>query len=329
MGKTDKPIVAIDLGGTKILAGVIGSDHRIIALDKRATKAETGPAKVIDRIIKTARGAVKAAGLEMADIAAVSVGSPGPLDPVEGVILRTPNLPGWENVPLAAKLSKRLDLPAFVENDVTLGTLGEHAAGAGVGAEDIIGIFVGTGIGGGLVLDGKLRGGWRNAAAEIGHMIVLADGPVCGCGNRGCAEALASRTAIERDIWSGISAGRESLIPKLMRKSGRDRLTSGVLAEAFEAGDTLVQDVMGRAQFYLGLLVASAVNMIDAEIVVFGGGVAEAMDDHFLDPIRRVAYQNFINKRQARDVRIVAAKLGDHAALIGAAVLARQRLRAK
>jgi glucokinase len=155
---------------------------------------------------------------------------------------------------------------------------------------------------------------------------LLADGPVCGCGKRGCVEALASRTAIERDIWAGIKAGRDSLVPEIMKRDNRDRLTSGVLAEAYQENDPLVTEVISRAQFHLGILTASIVNFLDPEMVIFGGGVVEALGTGLLEPIRRVAYQYFINKRNARDVQIVPAKLGDNAALLGAAVLARLKL---
>lgn len=323
-GTSDKPVIGMDLGGTKILAGVVSTDGKVLGMAKRATKAAAGPDAVIERMIKTAQEAVEAAGLKMGDIAAVGTGAPGPLDPDRGVVLRTPNLVGWDDVPLAEKLGDGLGMPAFIENDVNLGTLGEHALGAGKGVRDMVGIFVGTGIGGGLILDGMLRQGWRKACAEVGHMIMLAEGPLCGCGNRGCLEALASRTAIERDIWGGIKAGRESMIPGLMGKS--DRLTSGALAEAWEKDDPLVREVLGRSQFYLGLAVASLVNLVDPEMIVLGGGVIEALGEQYLEPIRAVAYQYFINKRGARDVKIVPAKLGDLAGLLGAATWARQQL---
>jgi glucokinase len=157
-------------------------------------------------------------------------------------------------------------------------------------------------------------------------MIMLPEGPICGCGHRGCVEALASRTAIERDIWAGIAQGRESLIPEILKRDDKPRLTSGVLAEALKRGDPLVAEVIGRSQFYLGLLVASIVNFIDPEMMILGGGVVEALGDGFLVPIRRVAYQYFANQLNARDVKIVPAKLGDNAGVLGAAVYARQRL---
>jgi len=277
-------------------------------------------------MVKTVREAVEAAELEMADIVAAGAGAPGPLDPDLGIILDTPNLVGWQDVPLGKMLTERLGVPCFIENDVNLGTLGEYALGAGRGVKSLVGIFVGTGIGGGLILDGTLWQGWRKAAAEIGHMILLAEGPYCNCGNRGCLEALASRTAIERDIWAGIKAGRESLIPEIMGKEERERLTSGALAEAWHKGDPLVHEVLGRVQFYLGLAVASVVNFIDPEMVVLGGGVIEALGNQFLEPIRAVAYQYFLNKRGAKDVQIVPSRLGDQAGILGAATWARYKL---
>ena len=325
--KNDKrPVIGIDLGGTKILAGVVDDGGKVLGTAKRPTKPETGAEAIVDRMARVAREAIEIAGLKIGDLAALGAGVPGPLDPEEGMVISAPNLPGWHNVPLAAMIGERLTLPVFIENDVRLGTLGEFTMGTGRGACDMAGIFIGTGIGGGLILNGKLRQGWRKNAGELGHMILLPDGPVCGCGNRGCLESLASRTAMERDILAGIDAGRASLVPKLMEGEGRGRLTSGVLAEAIRNNDALVCDVMARAQHYLGLAVASIVNLLDLERVILGGGVVEALGDPFLEPIREVAYQNFINKRKARKVLILPAKLGDMAGLLGAAVYARERL---
>lgn len=322
----DGPVIGVDLGGTKILAGVVSGDGALLGQSKRPTKPSIGVDGVIDRMAKTVREAIEAAGLKLSDVVGLGTGAPGPLDPDKGIVLHTPNLP-WVNVPLAKMLSGRLDdLPVFIENDVNLGTYGECTFGAGKGAQDVVGIFVGTGIGGGLVLGGELRQGWRKACAEVGHMILLADGPVCGCGKRGCVEALASRTAIERDIWAGIKMGRESLIPQMLGSDSRERLTSGALAEAYRKGDPLVTEVLGRAQFYLGLLVASVVNFVDPELIILGGGVVEALGESFLAPIQAVAYQYFINQDGAKNVAIVPAKLGDNAALMGAAAYARTRL---
>ncbi len=323
--RLNNPVVGVDMGGTKILAGVVTEEGNIIGMAKRATKPADGADKVIERIVRTVQDAVANAKLKLDDIAGIASGTPGPLDPDSGIVISAPNL-GWDNVPLAKLLSRALDMPVFIENDVNIGTLGEAALGAGKGVKDLIGIFVGTGIGGGIILDGMLWQGWRKTAGEVGHMILLPEGPLCGCGRRGCAESLASRTAIERDILAGIALGRESLVPEILKREDKTRLTSGILAEALKKGDPLVGEVIGRTQYYLGLLVASIVNFIDPEMVILGGGVVEALGDDFLVPIRRVAYQYFINQRNAKDVKIVPAKLGDNAGVLGAAVYARQRL---
>ena len=321
---TGSHVIGMDLGGTKILAAVVDDDGRIVAEAKVKTRPEKGPDTVIERMAEAAREAVQRLKLPWDAIRGVGVGAPGPVDPDAGIVHHTPNLPGWEEVPLASQLGESLGVPVFLENDVNLGTLGEYMLGAGQGTKDMVGIFVGTGIGGGLILDGKLHSGYRHAAAEIGHMILLADGPVCGCGKRGCVEALASRTAIERDIWLGIRAGRKSLIPELTGGEP-ERLTSGVLAQAMRESDPLVSEVVGRAQWYLGLLTASIVNLVDPEMIVFGGGLIEALGDDFLLPIRVTARQYFIQQAGADKVRIVATKLGDHAVVLGAAALARQK----
>jgi glucokinase len=316
-------VIGIDLGGTKILGAAVDRNGRIVADAKTKTKPEDGPDAVIERIARTARQAARRAKLGWVDVGGIGIGAPGPMDPTTGVVYNPPNLPGWDEIPVGPRLAETLGVPVYVENDVNLGTLGEYALGAGQGTADMVGIFVGTGVGGGLILNGELRSGFRHSAGELGHMIVLADGPVCGCGRRGCLESVASRTAIERDIHLGLGAGRESRISELMGDGGR--LTSGVLAQAVRQGDPLVTEIMGRAQWYLGLLTASVVNLVDPEMVVFGGGVVEALGEQFLAPIRVTARQYYIQQAGADRVRIVAAKLGDHAGVLGAAVLARQK----
>ncbi len=326
MPKKKKParyVIGMDLGGTKILAAVVNKRGRIQGEAKTKTRPDEGPEAILKRMAAVARQAVRNAQVDWSAIQGLGVGAPGPLNPETGIVHHAPNLPGWDEVPLAPRLSKLLGIPVFLENDVNLGTLGEHVLGAGRGTKDMAGIFVGTGVGGGLILGGKLRSGYRHAAAEVGHMVVLAGGPVCGCGKQGCLEALASRTAIERDIRAALNTGRESLVSGLSK--GDEPLTSGILAEAFRQGDPLVTEVLSRAQWYLGLLTASIVNLIDPEMVVLGGGLVEAMGEEFLEPIRQTARQHFIQQADADQVQIVAARLGDHAGVLGAAVLAWQR----
>jgi glucokinase len=281
---------------------------------------------VIERMVESVESVIGIADVKRSRVRAIGIGSPGPLDPVNGVIIDTPNLPGWTNVPLAKLIEEKTGIPTFVENDVNAGTYGEFALGAGRGKRDVIGIFVGTGIGGGLICDGKLRSGFRHNAGELGHVVLMVDGPYCGCGKKGCLEALASRTAIVRDIRAGIAAGRKSIVPELMKERGR--ITSSVLSKAVEAGDALAVEVMAQAQYYLGVYVGSAVNFYDPEAVVLGGGVIEAMGEAFLEPIRKVARQYFISQQDADKVEIVAAKLGDYAGVLGAAMLGQERARA-
>jgi glucokinase len=210
-----------------------------------------------------------------------------------------------------------------VENDVNIGTLGEHVMGAGRGTKDMVGIFVGTGVGGGIILDGQLRGGARHAAGEVGHMVVAAGGPYCGCGRQGCLEAVASRTAIERDLRAGIQNGRENRLTRVGERRLK-RMTSGVLAQAWADGCPLTREVLGRVQWYLGLHAAAIVNLLDPEMLVYGGGLIEALGDRFLEPVRVVARQHYIYQ-QGAPVQIVTAKLGDNAAVLGAAVVAQRR----
>ncbi len=311
---------AIDLGGTKVLAAIVDENHQIVATAKVKTDVSGGPESVVEQMAAGVIKAAKKAGIDPADLVAVGACAPGPVNPETGIVSRAVNL-GWtEPLPLGKLLSKHLGgTPVLVDNDVNVGIYGEVVAGAAKGKKDVIGIFVGTGIGGGLVLDGKLRRGSRWGAGELGHSIILADGPVCGCGNRGCIESLSSRTALERDVRRALEAGRTSVISELMEAKG-GRMTSGVIDSAVRAGDDLINELMGRSNRYLGLFTASMVNVLDPEMVVFGGGVVEKLGDLMLDPIRTVAEANYLQKEGT--VEIVAAQLSDHAAIIGAAALA-------
>jgi len=324
---TDKPVVGVDLGATKVLAGVVNANHTILATAKRATKGGQGVEAVVERLAKTVKDAVKRADLSLDDIAGVCSAAPGALNPDDGIVRFAPNMEGWENIPFAHLLSEQLSgVPVFIENDGNLGALGELTLGVARGVKNMVGIFVGTGIGGGIVLDGKVWRGSHMTAGEIGHMVVLADGPVCGCGKRGCLESVASRTAIERDIRLGLRAGRDSMMAEWLEQGDRERITSGVLAEAYAKRDPLVYEVISRSQHYLGIFIGSIFNFIDPDMIVIGGGVAEALGEAYVEPVRAVAYQYAMNRRDARTAPIVLTELGDNAVLLGAAVYARQRL---
>ena len=318
-------IVGIDMGGTSLRALVVNSHNEILAVEKEPTNVTQKPDALIRDLAAMVEDVVRAAGLRKSQLRAVSIGAPGAVDPEHGMVYHAPNL-GWDAVPLGATLGKLLHVPVFAENDVNAGVVGEHALGAGRGAKELVGIFVGTGIGGGIISKGQLYLGSRGAAAEVGHMIVQVDGPLCGCGNHGCIEALASRTAMERDVREAIRGGEKSCVLKLMEERGKDRMTSSIIQRALKKNDPVMRKVVKRAQYYLGMLVASVVNMLDPECVVIGGGIAERLGEYYIAPIRKTAYENFLRRHDAERVKVVCGTLGDNAGALGAVVLARRRL---
>lgn len=316
-------VVGVDMGGTKILSAVIDAEGNILGTAKVPTKADEGTSIVIDRIADAIQKAIGKSGVNKASIEAVGIGAPGPLDPETGVVIFAPNL-GWRDVPLKTELEARVGIPTFVDNDVNVGTLGEHAFGAGKGVQNIVGIFVGTGIGGGIILHGELFHGASKTAGEIGHIIVKADGPRCGCGRRGCLEALASRTAMTKQFQKAIEKrGKKSVISKLT-DGDLNAVRSGVLAKAIRAKDKLTLKVLKKATKYLGIGIGSIVNFLNPEMIILGGGVVEALDDTFLDNIRAAA-EKYALPNTLDGVQIVRAELGDNSGILGAAALARQR----
>lgn len=319
-------LVGVDLGGTKIMAAVVDNRGHLVARAKMPTGAEGGPDQVLGRIQTVVEKTLEKAGVGREAVAAVGVGAPAPVDPAAGVVYAAPNLPGWDRVPLGHCLTQMLGMRVFTDNDVNVGTLGEHVLGAGQGVRDMVGVFVGTGIGGGVILGGELRRGFRNAAGEVGHMVVLPGGPRCGCGRQGCLEAVASRTAIEHEVRAALQAGRPSMVADLLAASRRKRLTSGLIAKAVSRRDPLMLEVLRKSQYYLGLAIANIANVLDPEMFVLGGGVVEALGDEFLKPIREVARAHFKQQLYAERVRIVAALLGDDAGVLGAAILASQQM---
>lgn len=325
MSHSEEVIVGIDMGGTSLRALVVSPENEILAVEKSPTDPAQKPDRLIADLALLVEDVVQAAGLKRSSLRAVSIGAPGAVDTVHGVVYHAPNL-GWDKVPLGAKLGKLLRVPVMVENDVNAGVVGEHALGAGQGAQELVGIFVGTGIGGGIISSGQLYPGARGAAGEIGHTVVQVDGPRCGCGNRGCIEALASRTAMERDVRAAIRAGEESIVLGLMKERSKERMTSSVIQRALKKNDPLMRKVMKRAEYYLGILVANVVNTLDPECVVIGGGIAERLSEGFVAPIRKTAYECFLRRHDAQRVRVVPGALGDNAGPLGAVVLARRKL---
>jgi len=316
-------IVGVDLGGTSLLAVATNAKGKILGESKCKTLPEEGAGAVLERMVKGVQEAVHDADLKMKDVCAVGIGVPGPLNPKTGVVFHLPNLgPTWNNLPIVTLLSKRLGHPVYIANDVDVGAVGEHAFGAGQGYRNIVALFVGTGIGGGIVLKGKLYRGSRYTAGEVGHTILLADGPLCSCGKHGCAEALASRTAIEREIRAAIAAGRDSVIPSILQSTNQDTMSSSIIGAALEQGDPLTQEVMARAEYYMGLLVANVVNILDPQVVVLGGGMVERLGRSYVEPVRETAERYYLNQQDKDKIQIVETKLKGYAGALGAATLA-------
>lgn len=320
-GKAQPFRVGIDLGGTKILVAVVDTENKVRGEAKQATHAEEGQDAVVRRIVATVQEALDDADVKLSAVTAVGVGAPGATDFASGVVHYAANL-GWHDVPLAERLHSQLGAPVFVDNDVNVGTLAEYLLGAGRGVQHLAAMFVGTGIGGGLIVNGHLYRGFRGATGEIGHMAVVPDGPLCGCGRRGCLEAVASRTAIEREVQAALDAGRPSVLRDLIAASKRGRLTSGIIAKALEQKDPLMEDVIGRVQRFLAMAMANLVNILDPEVVVMGGGVVESLGKDFVEAVARAARADFLAKKDAERVRIVPASLGDQAGAVGAALMA-------
>jgi glucokinase len=320
---TTPPVVGIDLGGTKILAGVVSSDHQILGRAKRPTPAQEGGRAIAETIVACTHEALENAGLNQSQIGAIGIGSPGPLDASAGVILFSANL-NVKNFPLGAEVSNALDRPVLLQNDVRVGGYAELRLGAGRGYQNIIIAFVGTGIGGCLIQGGAMVTGSTGNAGELGHMILKAGGPRCGCGARGCMEALASKTAIARRVEKAVRKGLPTILgEKMARKGGR--LKSRDLAEAVMNKDLVALKEVQRAAHFLGLGLANLINVFGPEVVIVGGGVVEALGDSYLELVRASAATHILTDPTAT-IRIERAGLGDDAGILGAALLARERL---
>lgn len=312
--------LGIDLGGTKMLAVVYGADGQVLGSAKRKTKAQLGQAAGLERLLKTAEEAVAAAGLAGDALRGVGIGCPGPLDLEAGVLLSAANL-GWERVDLRALLQEKFGVPVAVANDVDAGVFGEALAGAGRGKDRVLGVFPGTGIGGGMVDGGRLFQGRRSSCMEIGHLRVLPEGPRCGCGRRGCLEAVASRLAVATGAAAAAMRGQA---PWLKEHAGTDpeKYRSGTLAEAIAHGDTRVRELVEDACDHLGGALGDLVNVLAPDAVVLGGGMVEAMAELMLPRIA-AAMQPRVMEAYAGSYTLVAASLGDQAVSLGAAALAR------
>jgi glucokinase len=313
----------IDLGGTKIEAIIVDADNQVLGQSRQPTPTDGGPADVAEQMAEALTAAAEGAGVQTASLLGVGVGSPGDVDKEAGTVANARNLPGWTgSFQLAKALSDTLGARVFLGNDVQVATQAEFDLGAGKPYDSVLGVSWGTGVGGGLILDGKPWFG-RGGAGEIGHMVVRRGGAHCPCGRRGCLEAYAGRGAMEARARREADKGANTALFKLMKQRGRSRLTSSVWGQAFQNGDPLATELLDRAVRALGAGIASAVNLLDVEAVVIGGGLGVRFGQPMAERIATEMHPHLFNDARPPAVRV--AGLGDLGGAIGAAMLARQR----
>jgi glucokinase len=309
----------IDLGGTKIQTAIVDSTGKVLGESRGPTPTGGGPGGVAEAMAAALREAAAEAGVETNALEGIGVGSPGDVDEKTGVVSGARNLPGWDgSFPLGETLKGALGAEVRVGNDVQVATEAEFHLGAGREFQSLIGVFWGTGVGGGLVLDGKPWLG-RGAAGEIGHMVVKRGGAKCPCGRKGCMEAYAGRAAMEAEARRQHEEGHKTDLFKLMRKHERDRLTSGIWERAVDANDHLAEDLIHRAVEALGTGIASAVNLLDPEAVIIGGGLGVRFGERYMEPLTKEMGKHLFVDERPPAVRVVA--LGDLGGAIGASLL--------
>ena len=316
--------LGVDVGGTKVQASVVKESGDIIERERRPTPRTGGPEQVLAVIETVMEEALKKAKVGSGDLTAIGIAVPGVVDPASARVIVTPNM-SLTGVAIGSHLEGCFKVPVAVGNDGNLGTLGESWLGSARNAGSAVGIWVGTGIGAGLVQHGKLWRGARESAGEIGHIVMQIGGPKCGCGNCGCLEALASRSAIERDIRQALDAGKTSVLTAL---AGGDLsvIRSGAIRKALKADDALVSDILRRASEVLGHACLTVRHLVDPEVIVLGGGLIEACSDFMMPIIENIVGSDHLPG--ARDGgQVLLSALGDDAVTLGAVALARRRVR--
>ena len=320
-----KKFIGIDMGGTNLRAGIVEVETgKVLALQSIPTLAREGHDAVMERTAGLVSSLIESAGIACSDIGGIGIGVPGVLDIERGVVLFLPNLPGnWPNVPLSATLAAKTGLPVVILNDVRAITYGEWKFGAGRGVDTMACFAIGTGIGGGLVINGQLHLGIGGTGGELGHQTIDLNGPVCGCGNRGCLEAFASGPAIAA---MGVKAVVQGLTTNIGELAGYDlnKITPDLICEAARRGDTVAREIYDRAGNYIGIAISNVLVCVGPRKVVLAGGVAAAGDLLF-EPIRRTVKER-VTVMPADQVEIVRASLEGNAGVIGVALWAAQRL---
>ena len=311
--------VGFDLGGTKMLAAVYDAEFQLLGKKRKPTKGHEGSEAGIERVHGLITKALEDAEVSVDQIAGIGIGVPGPLDLVDGIVLDTPNL-GWKDVPIRQQLEEKFGCPAVLMNDVDAGVYGESRFGATRGARCIVGLFPGTGIGGGCVIDGEIFRGSRLSCFEVGHMRVVPDGPRCGCGRRGCLEAVASRLTISAQAAAAAYRGQA---PFLKKAEGTDlsEIRSAALAASIKGGDKVVEDIVRAAARHLGTAAGSLVNLLNPDVILLGGGLVEALPELYSEVVIAAAQKRAMEcYRDTFEVKV--ASLGDYASVQGAAAWA-------
>jgi glucokinase len=308
-------LIGVDLGGTNLRTALLSQDGVILEKQKDASHASEGYEKVLQRLIENIKRQRDIGLGQGHDVAAVGVGAPGVINISQGVVVKSPNLPDWNNLPLKAALEKALGLPVFIENDANAAALGEQWRGAGKGIGSMVLLTLGTGVGGGIVLNGRIWHGADGMAGEIGHMTILPEGRQCGCGNTGCLEMYASARGVLQNYRDAL-ASRKEPVPS--------DITSQQVYQAAREGDETAIRAMKETGRYLGIGIASLINIFNPEMIVIGGGVKDAWD-LFIDVTRAEVLKRAFDV-PARRARIVPSGLGDDAGMVGAAAVALQRL---
>lgn len=309
----------IDLGGTKVQTVIVDDAYKVLGEARQPTPTTGGPKGVAEVLIATVREAAEQAGVAPGDLAGIGIGSPGVIDARAGTVSAASNLPRWSGTfALGGALEDALGPPVSIDNDVNVATAAEFHLGSGRPYQSLLGVFWGTGVGGGIVIDGKPWSG-RGAAGEIGHVVVKVGGAHCPCGRRGCMEAYAGRLAMERRARKELEHGAKTKLFKIMEERGRTRLTSGVWARALKTNDALAVRLVDRAVEALGAGVASSLNVLDVEAVVFGGGLGIRLGQPFVDRITDAMQPHLFASANPPMVHLAA--LGDLGGALGAALL--------
>lgn len=318
-----KPVIGFDLGGTKMLSALV-YEGKILEKIKEKTRAQKGQKVVAQGIVDTLNETLKKGGIKKSDCGGLCLAVPGPIDVKTGTLIKTPNL-GFVDFPLVSMLQKHFPFPIFLENDVNAGTYGEFVSGAARGYNHVIALFPGTGIGGGIILNGKLYRGASGNAGEIGHMIIQTNGPRCGCGQYGCLESLASRTAMTKETIALTSSGKA---PITLEEAQTDfkNYKSGVYQKALINEERPVVEVIDRAARFLGIGMANCVNIFNPELIVLGGGLVEKLGDYYLNKARE-SMRTHAMAALVEGVEVKPAELGDDAAVLGAAGIAEEETR--